>query len=310
MICMRCNKIFNFKKKLREHVREQHAKKLINSSSLSINTLKLVCEDEEKSAFDDSSVSSNFETITSSKISHLSSSASESVSELMKNTSIQCSSTSSRSLSTQTFESEHQEISVQKSSEFCSSLSIDTVKSVCEIQKKSTIIETFALQASHISSTTSRSQIAFEITSSKDSNLSTEAFKIVSKSMKKKSNQEITCVRVICKLCKQNFNFNKKLYEHIRNHEDLKLVKKSHLSINAVNLVCEIEKISLASHRLSASSAKSQKSIFESAIAFRTVNLLKRSNLSSSTFETKSKSTKKSTTYQHYKRLSSEQKVE
>ena len=36
--CMRCDSNFNFKKKLRKHVREQHAKKLINNSFFSINT--------------------------------------------------------------------------------------------------------------------------------------------------------------------------------------------------------------------------------------------------------------------------------
>ena len=207
--CIRCDSNFNFKEKFRKHVREQHAKKHINSSSLSINTLKSECEDEKKSTFDDSSVSSIsqeseifiatskqifestmiFETITSSKISHLSFSASEIVFESMKNTSTQCLFTSSKLSSSKTFESEHQEISVWKSSEFCSSLSIDTVKSICEIEKRSTIIETLVLQAQHISFAISRSQIAFEITSSKSSNLSTETFKVVSKSTKNESNQ-------------------------------------------------------------------------------------------------------------------------
>ena len=81
---------------------------------------------------------------------------------------------------------------------------------------------------------------------------------------------------MICKLCKQSFNFNKKLYEHIRNHEILKLAKNSHFSINAVNLICEIEETSFAT--------------------FKTIALLKRSNLSFFTLEIKSKSTKKSTT--------------
>ena len=470
IICMRCDSSFNFKKKLRKHVREQHAKKFINNSSLSINTLKSKCENEKKSTFDDSSISSIsqefeisiatskqifestmiFETINSSKISHLSFNASKIVSKSMKNTSTQCSFTSSKSLFTKTFESKHQEISVWKLSEFCSFLSIDTIKSIYEIEKKSTVIETFVLQVSHISFTTLQSQITFEIISQKSSNLSIETlkvisestknesnqclfvsmfsffrtleskhhefiilkfesessllkissdksiwksekisvitcsstsftsqksfillsifkrnclicridvssikehyfessschetlrnrlkqqlarhahqrkkeaqkqievekeisssvssvclnlsiatFKIVSESMKNASNQEVTCVRVICKLCKQNFNFNKKLYEHIRKHEVLKFVKNFHLSINVVNLICEIEKTSFASHKFSVSSAKSQKFIFEFAIAFETIILLKRSNLSSFTLETKSESTKKSTT--------------
>ena len=151
IICMRCDSSFNFKEKLREHVREQHAKKSVNNSFFSN----------------------------------------------------------------------------------------DTVKSVCELEKSSTIIEAFALQAPHILFTASRNQIAFEITSSKSSSLSTEALEIVSEFMKSASNQKVTDIRAICKFCEQNLNFNRELYEHIRNHEILKIVKDFHLSINAVNLICK-----------------------------------------------------------------------
>ena len=48
--CMRCDSSFNSKEKLRKHVREQHAKKFVNSSSLSDDTAKSVCETEENSA--------------------------------------------------------------------------------------------------------------------------------------------------------------------------------------------------------------------------------------------------------------------
>ena len=48
--CMRCDSSFNSKEKLREHVRKQHAKKPANSSSLSVNTAKSICETEERSA--------------------------------------------------------------------------------------------------------------------------------------------------------------------------------------------------------------------------------------------------------------------
>ena len=135
--------------------------------------------------------------------------------------------------------------------------------------------------------------------SSKRSNLQLNTFDVISESIENSSDFEITCVRVICKLCKQNFNFNKKLYQHIRNHETSKFVKNSHLSINAINLVCEIEKKSLITHESSASFAKSQNSIFESATTFRTIILLKRSYLSFFTFEVKTKSTEKSTTCRH-----------
>ena len=128
--------------------------------------------------------------------------------------------------------------------------------------------------------------------SSESSNLQLRTLDVISESMKSASSQQATCVRVICKLCKQSFNFNRELYEHIRNHETLKFVKNSSLSINAVNLVCEIEKKSFVTHVSSASSAKSQKSIFESAITFEAITLLKRSNFSIFTLETIQKSMK------------------
>ena len=250
---MHCNSNFNSKKKFREHVREQHAK-FISNSSLSINTLKSKCENEKKLIFDNSSISSIsqkfeifiatskqifestmiFETIISSKISHLSFSASEIVSKSMKNTSIQCSFTSSKSLFSQTFESEHQEIFIQKFSEFCSFFSIDTVKSICEIEKKSAVIEAFALQASHISFTTSRSQKVFDITSSKNSNLSTETLKVVSESMKNESNQ---CFFALM------FSFSRTLESE---HHEFAIQKfeceSSFLKISSNKSICESEK--------------------------------------------------------------------
>ena len=127
------------------------------------------------------------------------------------------------------------------------------------------------------------SKVSLRRVSSRSSNLQLCTLVAISKSMKNASNQQV--VQMICKICKQSFNFNKKLYEHIRNHEALKLVKNSSLSINAVNLVCEIEKKSFVTHVSSASSARSQNSIFESATAFRSVTLLKRSILSSFTLD-------------------------
>ena len=157
MICMRCDSNFNFKEKFREHVREQYAKKSLNRSSFSI----------------------------------------------------------------------------------------DTDKSVCEIKKKSfiTFVESliFVIFRNHISDT----ETSLQFVSSKCSSFQLHALNFASKSMKSASNQKITCARVICKLCKQNFNFNKKLYEHIHNHEVLKIVKNFHLSINAINLVCENKKNSV-----------------------------------------------------------------
>ena len=296
MFCMRCDSSFNFKNKFREHVREQHAKKSVQSSFFSVDTFKLVSETMKKSTMTD------FSALSVSQKSNI----------------------STATLSKQIFESS--ENRAQKSSIIDLSLSIDTVKSICESKKNSTVtifkrsclicridvssIKDHFLESSlcnealhhrlnqllasraHQREQEAQKQVELieqealkqvevekAISSSVSSvclNLSIATLKIVSESLKSASNQEITCVRVICKLCKQSFNFNKKLYEHIRKHETLKFVKNSHFSINAVNLVCEIEKTSF--------------------VIFRTITLLKRSNLSSSTLETKSKSTKRSTT--------------
>ena len=193
IICMRCDSNFNFKKKFREHVREQHAKKFVNNSFFSFNTIKSICEVKKNSIVicsSNSSISQKFEiliatskqifhskifeTIISSKYSHFSFNTSKIVFKLIKNISIQCSFISSKSSFVQTFDSEHQENCVQKFLKFCSFFTSFTFESICETQKKSIIIN----------------------------------------------------IRSICKFCKQNVNFNEKLYQHIRNHEILKLVKK------------------------------------------------------------------------------------
>ena len=375
---MRCDQIFNFKKKLREHVREQHAKKFVNNSSLSIDTVKSICEIEKRSIVIDtfvlqvshisfttsrsqitfeitSSTSSNlsieafkvvskstknesnqcsfvsmfsfsrtfesehhefairksesessllkilsnklefdifiatskqkfesvmiFETVTSSKSSHLSSNASKIVSKSMKNKSTQCSITSSKSFSSQTFESERQKVFIQKLFIFDASLSNDTVKSVCESEKNSAVIcsivsftslssifkrnclicriDVFSVKEHYLESSSchealrhrleqqlarrahqreqetqkqvelieqeSQKQAEVEKTisqfvSSICLNFSIATFKIMSKSMKSASNQEVLCVRAVCKRCKRDFNFNNKFHEHIREH--------------------------------------------------------------------------------------------
>ena len=429
IICMRCDSSFNSKDKLREHVREQHAKKPVKSSFLPVDTPKLVSETMEKSAMTDfpappvsqepdtSTATSKHKsesvmtsgTVNSSKDSHLTSNAPEIVSESMENESNQCSSAQMFSFS-RTLEIKHQDICVQEPPGFCSSLtsltpnlvceapeksafaspppallatprkqilepsenraqeppiiglslSIDTAKSVCESEENSAVttfkrscpicrIDVSSVKDHFLESPSCNEALRHRLNqllarrahqreqeAQKQAELAEQEAlkqaevekaisppvspvclnlpiatpKSVSESLESASNQEATCARVTCKLCKQNFNSNKELYEHIRNHEDLKPVKKSHLSINAVNLVCEVEETSLAPHKLPAPSAKPQKPISESAIASRTVTLLKRSNLPSPTPETKSESTEKPTTYQHYKRLSSEQKAE
>ena len=135
--------------------------------------------------------------------------------------------------------------------------------------------------------------------SSRSSNLQLSTLDVVSESIENSSDFEITFDRVICKICKQSFNFNKKLYKHIRNHEVLKFVKDFHFSINAINLICEIEKKSFVTHVSSVLLARFQKSIVEFAITFETITLLKRSTLQSFALENTSKSTKKLSVCRH-----------
>ena len=70
---------------------------------------------------------------------------------------------------------------------------------------------------------------------SRNLNFQLNASNVVSKSIENASDQQI--VKTICKFCKQNFNFNNELYEHIRKHEILKFVENFHFSINAINLI-------------------------------------------------------------------------
>ena len=130
---------------------------------------------------------------------------------------------------------------------------------------------------------------------SRRSNFQSNTFEIISKSIENTSVQRIVCVRT-CKFCKQNFNCNEKLYEHIRNHEILKLVTNFYFSIKTINLVCEIEKKLFVSQKSHESFTRFQKSIFESAITSETIILLKRSIFQFFALEIASKSTKKLST--------------
>ena len=66
-------------------------------------------------------------------------------------------------------------------------------------------------------------RIFLQFVSSKDSNFSITTFKISSKRVKN------TCVR-ICKHCKQNFNFNNKFHDYIREHHVMNVHRIQHLT--------------------------------------------------------------------------------
>ena len=174
IICMRCDSSFNFKEKLREHVREQHAKKSIS----------------------------------------------------------------------------------------CSSFSIDTIKSVYEIEKSSTIIKALVTQASHILFTASRIQIAFEITSSKSSNLSTEALKVICETMKKS-----TVIDSSVSFVSQKLDIfaatSKHKFESVMIFEAINSSKNSHFTSSASETISEL--MENASTQCSSTSSRSSSfQMFES----------------------------------------------
>ena len=260
--CRHCDEIFDFKKSFRKHKSEQHSKKNVKNFRLENNAANLVCSIEEKSIVMNSLVSFElqtsiatskqkfefamiFEMIISSKKSHLSSIASEIVSESMKNKSIQWFTTLSRSFSSfQTFESERRETSVQEFSNICSFFSNDIANSTCEVAKRLAIVlstknaKLIAEWFTIFRVQTARIRVKLEIERS-IFQLSTLEFE--SKSMKKFSIQQIVCAR-ICRRCKQSFNFNNKFHEHIRQHHARKQVKISDFRISISEYTYKIKK--------------------------------------------------------------------
>ena len=144
----------------------------------------------------------------------------------------------------QTFESEHQEICVQKSSEFCSSLTSLTLKSICESKKNSAVT---CSSASFISQKSSTSRSVFK--------KSCSICRINVSSIQEHYLESSSCHEALRHRLEQQLARR----AHQREQEAQKqaevekaisqLVKDSHLSVKTVNLVCEIEKTSFASHK-------------------------------------------------------------
>ena len=275
---MRCDSNFNFKKKFRKHVREQHAKKFVNNSSLLNNTVKSICKTMKKSTIIDLSASFAlqkfnifaatlkqifestmiFETVISSQNSHFTFSASEIVSESMKNESNQYFSVSLFSFF-QTFESEHQQFYVQKFSKFCSFFTNFTSKLICEVEKKLTIIETFVLQVSFISQKSftffsifkrNCSICRIDVSSVKEhyfeffSCRETLRYRLEQQLIRRAHQREQKIQKQI-ELIEQKFQKQTKIEKIISQS-----IKNFHLIISAINFVCEIERMSFASHKL------------------------------------------------------------
>ena len=109
----------------------------------------------------------------------------------------------------------------------CSFFSNDTVNSTCKVAKKSTII-LFAKDTKFITKwfTTFRIQIV--------------RIRVKTK-IKRFSISQIVCIR-ICKRCKQNFIFNNKFHEHIREHHVRKFVKNLIFQVFTSKFTCKIKK--------------------------------------------------------------------
>ena len=296
--CMRCDSSFNSKEKLREHVREQHAKKSVNSSSLLNNTAKSICKTMEKSAVTDlpappalqesntsaatlkqipeSTMTSG--TVTSPQDSHLTFSAPETVPESVENESNQYSSVSLFPFS-QTFEPEHQQSYVQEPPGSWSSLTNLTPKLVCETEEKPAAIEASALQAPLISQKSPILPLVFK--------RSCPTCRIDVSSVQEHYLESPSCHEAL----RNRIEHQLALHAYQPKQEAQKQAEDSHLSVYAVNSVCEIEETSSTPHKFLA-----PKPMSESAIAPRTVTLLERPNLSFPTPGTMSKSTERSAT--------------
>ncbi|KAG7008182.1 hypothetical protein G7Y79_00006g018020 [Physcia stellaris] len=335
--CMRCDSSFNSKDKLRNHVRNQHAKKPASNSDLMINTAKSACEAVEKSAviclLDSPALQESlafpatprkhvsesevaFEAIISPASSVLPIATASNALQSMENEPIQCSSASWTS--TTPLESEDQEILVRKpatssqipesastsepvTSSECSSLSSLTLEYIPESTESASIQRSF--DSPELQAPTATPKQIFEsaltsraVTSSRVSHLPFSALDIVSEPVENMSTQcstAVTCQSASLTSQKPSTPFKHQLARHAYQpkQEAQKQAEDSHLSVYAVNSVCEIEETSSTLHKFLA-----PKPMSESAIAPRTVTLLERSNLSFPTFETMSKSTERSTT--------------
>ena len=169
--------------------------------------------------------------------------------------------------------------------------------------KKSTNACSSSSQKSSIFSSTSRNlvtntRISLQSVSSKDSNLSIATFKIKSKRVKKTSIQQVACVRIY-KHCKQNFNFNNKLHDHICEHHARKSVKNFDFRVFAFEFAYKFVKKSTVTCSLTSQFASftlfatSRNQIFESETFFKTITSSKRSSLTLATNKNISKSMKK-----------------
>ena len=271
MICKICKQNFNFNKKLYDHIRNHEILKFFKNFHLSINAFNLICETMKKSTIINFLISLKtfvayatlqkqiiefamfFETINSLKCSNFQSFALEIVSIRIKKKSFQC-----FTISSQSSIRNDVKMNVQKHSIVNSFFLIDTIKSTCKIAKKSTIVSIVKFSKFIFEKRIKfRIRIVYLFSKLKASrlNFSLNILITISKTMKNSSIQKIAHIQTKCKQCEQNFDFNRKFFEHINEHKILKFVKNLFFLINTVKSICETMKKSTI-----ASSFFSQKS--------------------------------------------------
>ena len=158
-----------------------------------------------------------------------------------------------------------------------------TSNSITEIAK---IAKIFAKSIANIRAQIVRIRVKRKI---EYSNFKLQTLNSTSKSMKKISIQQIVCVR-ICKRCKQNFNFNNKFHEHIRQHHARKSIKSSDFRVFTQESTCKIKKKSAIECSFTLF-ATSRSQIFSTKIISQFLSS-KCSNLSIATYKISSKSMK------------------
>ena len=252
MTCMRCGQNFNTKETLREHVREQHAKKLVKSSCLDSNIAKLMCKDDEKPAVNDSSFASapqepdtstatpkqivdltkTSEPVASLKDSRLPSSTPENVPEPVENTSTRCFVTPLESAPPQTFESEHQGTAIQKSAKD-SHLSINAINLVCEIVERSSATHVSPAKPAKPQNSISEPAATFRpVTPLERSNLPLPTLETEPESAEGPAT---------CRHCRQTFKFKELLREHRCEQHAKKPAISSPLRSHSPKPVCKAE---------------------------------------------------------------------
>ena len=191
---------------------------------------------------------------------------------------------------------------IEKSTVFCSSASL-----ISQFASSILFATKLSTTCSHCKQFTSKQRVEWRFRiaclsarlKTSRLNLSLNTFVIISEAMKNASIQWIARVRTNCKQCKQNFDFHKKLFEHIHEHKVSKSVKSFDFRISTFEFAYKIAEKSTIICSLTSQFAQSiffatsRNQIFESETFFKTITSSKRSNLTIATLKITSQSMKK-----------------